>query len=42
MLHIKKEERKERHYDVTENMWRHLTATVGRWFPPFLPMTYYE
>ena len=36
----KKEERKERHCDVTENMWCHLTATVGRWFPPFLPMTY--
>ena len=24
----KKEERKERHCDVTENMWCHLTATV--------------
>ena len=26
----KKEERKEHLYDVTENMWCHLTATVGR------------
>ena len=25
--------------DITENMWCHLTATVGRWFPPFLPTT---
>ena len=25
----KKEERKDRHCDVTENMWCHLTATVG-------------
>ena len=31
----KKEERKERHCYVTESMWCHLTATVGRWFPPF-------
>ena len=30
----KKEGRKESHCDVTENMWCHLTATVGRWFPP--------
>ena len=30
----KKEERKERHCDVTENMWCHLTATAGRGFPP--------
>ena len=28
--------------DVTENMWCHLTATVARWFPPFLPMTNYK
>ena len=33
----KKEERKDRHCDVTENMWCHLTVTVGRWFPPFCP-----
>ena len=25
-----KEERKERHCEITENMWCHLTATVGR------------
>ena len=23
--------------DVTENMWCHLTVTVGRWFPLFCP-----
>ena len=37
ILHTKKEEGKERHCDITENMWCHLTATVGRWFPPFCP-----
>ena len=29
-LHTKKEERKGLHCDVTENMWCHLSATVGR------------
>ena len=37
----KKEERMEHHCNVTEDMWCHLTATVGRWFPPFLSMTYW-